>query len=120
MRSDYKFIRHGRRISAYARVVLESTPAAESAVVWAPELSGYRKIYGVQVEEGIRAALTAAGGAWLVTVELIHDAPADTMPDHVRCAAALAAWTSFGHSDSEVLVEERGETWSVSFPDSSE
>lgn len=118
---EHKFFRVKHGIASFAVVGVSSHPSAAHTISWSESASGLRSAYGSAVEKGVRIAATEHerrnGPPHAVEIISIADAPADTKPDAVTCAAALAAWKSWGHAEAEaVVVFEDGE-WRVTFTD---
>lgn len=120
MRGEHRFRRvRGGRI-AYANVGVSSQPDAVWRIQWAPELEFYRhNELGAAMEAGVRLAARAheARGGRLQCVKLVSFGfmPADTLPDAVECAAALASWQAWGHPETDARVDFLEEKWKVVF-----
>lgn len=120
MRGEYKFVRTRGGVLGFAIVTLESEPSVTWRVVWHDEdqLTALRAPFGSAVESGIKAAAEAherSGGVpQRVEILAIGHNPADTRPDAVSCAAAIAAWKAWGHDPAQAQVEYT-DGWKVAF-----
>lgn len=106
---------------AFAQVTVCSEPSAASRVEWDDGLDGMRRVWGADIEKGIEQAADAhrkgGGAAHSVRVVDVVDVPVDTRADAVRCAAAIAAWTSFGGDESAAGAALDAGGWKVVFPE---
>jgi hypothetical protein len=119
MATSYRFFRVKNGISSFAIVEVSSRPSTKYDVFWCTSALSLKEIYAPAVEEGIKLAADEhqkrGGQPQIVEIESIVEVLSDTQPDAVRCAAALAAWKSWGYSETEVsVVFDRG-VWNVLF-----
>jgi hypothetical protein len=124
MRGEHKFVRTRGGILGFALVTLESEPSVTWQVVWhdEQELTALRAPFESAVDSGIKIAAAAhelrGGAPQRVEILAIGHNPADTRPDAVTCAAAIAAWKSWGQDPAQAQVEYL-DGWTVAFgPDS--
>jgi hypothetical protein len=120
MTGDHKFVQTKDGVLGFAVVSLDSHPNERWEVAWHDDdqLEALRRVFGPAVEAGIRLAAAAhdkhGGPPQMVEVLSIGHNPADTRSDAVVCAAAMAAWKSWGHDPNLASVEyEQG--WRISF-----
>lgn len=121
MRGDYRFMKSRNGILGFAAVSVESEPSTRWDIRWSDEadLQALRHVFGAAVEEGVRLAAVdhekAGGAPQRVEILALGHNPADTRPDAVRCAAAVAAWKPWGHDDATARFQHEAE-WAVTFP----
>ena len=119
MTGRYRLLRTRAGITSFATVTVVSTPEQALRISWDASLADLQRIYGPFVQEGVEAAfrqhLKLGGDPQAVRVTDLAETAVDTKPDAVRCAASIAAWKSWGHSETEVtLTNDQGE-WVVVF-----
>lgn len=119
MIGEYRFLRTLGGITSFAAVSVVSRPAEKMQVLWDPSLSQLQPIFRFAVDQGLKLAFhehqRRGGSEQAVEVIKLAQAPVDTRPDAVRCAATIAAWKSWGHSENELTISnDRGE-WIVVF-----
>lgn len=117
VKGTHRFLQTRNGVTAFAQVGIVATPDQRGAVLWATELEALREVHGAAVDMGIQLAVQAhrgMGGAShrFEVVELMETA-VDSRPDAVRCAAALAAWRSLGHDESDASVVFEDGAWKV-------
>lgn len=119
MKGESRFFRTRGGLVAYAQVAVFSEPAAASTIEWPAKLETMKRVWGQDVERGIQLAAAArekrGGGCHRIHVEQVVDIPADTKPDAMTCAAAIAAWKSWGGSEDDLSVTHDDGTWRVQF-----
>jgi hypothetical protein len=119
MKAEYKFLRTRDGTTSFAKIDLVSEPSPAWGVTWSSSIVHAKSTFGDAVERGIRVAASAhekAGGApQSVEVVALADTVSDTRTDAVVCAAALAAWSSWGHPESDVIVAYQDGEWRVLF-----
>lgn len=119
MKAEYRFLRTRNGITRFARVAV----LAESAEAWSVELGRslgeVAGLYGDALQEGIMTAAKEyekiGGRCHRMVAESLVETASDTSPDAVRCAAAVAAWKSFGRDESEAVVSFGSNGWKVEF-----
>jgi hypothetical protein len=120
MSGAYRFLQTRDGKTAFALVRLESRPNYVWKTILGPGLEGVQARYGEALRNGIDAAAFAhaqrGGAAQIVEVTALEYTEADTRPDAVKCAAALAAWKSWNHPEADAFVHYVDGEWSVSFP----
>ena len=120
MTGEYRFMRTRGGVTAFALVRVESSPNDVWVTVFGPQLEIVQSRYREALRSGIELAAgahTRRGGVpQLVEVTALEDSVVDTRSDAVKCAAALAAWKSWNHSEVEGTVEFAGGEWNVGFP----
>lgn len=119
MKGEYRFLRahHGRM--GFAKVVLRASSAKAWSIEFGRSADKAVAVHGDSLREGIMLAAheyeKLGGACHRVEVESLVDSVADTSPDVVRCAAAVAAWKALGRNESEVVVVHGRHGWEVSF-----
>lgn len=119
MIGDYRFLRTRDGVTAFAHVRVKSQRNETWTLVWNEGLAALEGIYGPAVKAGVDLAArehTKRGGEpQRVEVMSLMETAVDTRPDAVTCAAALAAWKSWDHSESETSVIFDDGRWEVLF-----
>src|SRR5262245_20965150 len=118
-KAEYRFMRTRDGITAFAMIVVESNPSEEWKVSFSESLGALKELYGLAIEAGVKLAAEfhdkSGGTPQSVEIVSLTETASDTKSDAVMCAAALAAWKSWGHDENAVRVEYRN-GWSVAFP----
>jgi hypothetical protein len=116
---EHKFLRTKNGVTSFAAVGVSSRPSDELTIVWSDAASGLRGAYETAAEEGVQLAAREhqrrGGQPQSVEIASIVETPVDTRSDAVRCAAALAAWKSWGHLEAEASVMFEDGAWKVTF-----
>jgi hypothetical protein len=116
---DYRFLRSRGGVTSFALVGIQSRPGATWQIHWDGRLAALSNVYGAAVRQGVMAAAHEhefrGGSPQTVDVVSLIETASDTRPDAVECAAALAAWTTWGHPEAEARVEWLHGRWKVSF-----
>jgi hypothetical protein len=119
MRGECRFFRTSGGVVAYAHVAVSSEPAPEAKTAWRANLETMKRVWGNDVERGIRLAAAEhqkrGGTPHLVHVDEVIDVPVDTKSDAMACAALIAAWKSWGRSEAELKLELQDGEWVVRF-----
>jgi hypothetical protein len=119
MKAEHRFLRTRDGITRFARVTLSSEPAKSLEIHFAPSLGGLLSAYHDALRAGISAAASQhekLGGQWhRIHLVALAESAVDTSPDAVYCAAAVAAWKSFGRDEGDALVSFADGQWVVSF-----
>jgi hypothetical protein len=117
VKASFKFLKMRNRIPAVAAISVESvsSPSSDSLkILWPDDLVFYEKFYAQTVRDGVQLAVHwhGSGNNWIFKILTFTEFPADTLPDAVRCASAMAAWKALGHAEEELTFEFDGE-WKV-------
>jgi hypothetical protein len=118
--SSCTFRRTRDGVTSFARVTVSTRENVAWTVDWSDDARPLRDVYGAEMEAAIEkaaSALRARGGApSAVRIDAIVETLADTKPDAVACAAAIAAWKAWYCDESKAIVEVDGAgKWSVTF-----
>lgn len=119
MKAAHRFLRTRAGQTAFAHVSVESEAREVWSVQWLPNLAGLEAAYGAPVADGISVAARAheltGGLPQRVVIRELTEVVVDTQLDAVRCAAAVAAWKSWAHEESEAIAEYSPEGWRIAF-----
>jgi hypothetical protein len=120
MRAEHKFLRVRDGIAAFARVAVDSTPADEWSVTLGGAAATAADAYARALHSGVALAVAqqeALQGARhrVVVVEFVGPSLVDERFDATECAAAIAAWTSFGNREEDIAVLSTDGRWTVSW-----
>lgn len=106
-------------VTSFAVVEVSSRPSDERMIVWGAATSHLKEMYDTAVDQGVEVAAQEherrGGQPQRVEVVSLTDNPADTRPDAVACAAAIAAWKSWGHPEGDASVVFEEGAWKVAF-----
>ena len=120
MTGEYRFLRTRSGVTAFASVALASQPSTAWDIAWSESAAQLKRVYESAVEAGVRLAAhehrRRGGKPESVTVVRLVETAADTKPDAVACAAAMAAWKAWGGSESEAKIVFDAGRWQVVFP----
>jgi hypothetical protein len=120
MKGGYRFLRTREGITGFAKVEVSSRPSDKWAISWSVGLDEQMAIYGETVTEAVMAAAAGherlGGGRHSVQVDLLIESAVDTKADAVFCAAAIAAWKSWGRAEEDVSIAYVNGRWRVEFP----
>lgn len=118
MIGEYRFLRTRDGITRFAKVTVEAEPGDEWKTSFDDSLGDLAGRYGDVINEGICLAqerqTRLLGQRYHVQILSVVESLVDTSMDAVRCAAAAAAWKSFGHDESEISISFREGQWIVS------
>lgn len=120
MISHYTFRRTYSGVTSFARVTVSTQDGTPWRVDWSDEAQPRRRTYGIEAEAAIEqaaSALRALGGVPVaIRIDAIVETLADTKPDAVACAAAIAAWKAWQCDESNASVERASNgRWIVTF-----
>lgn len=119
MRAEYRFLRTHEGVTRFAKIAVVSKPASDWGVGLDSGLKEAGGIYGDAIRRGLALAMAAQerrrGERHVIIVEELVETVVDTSMDSVECAAAMAAWKSFGMSENDARVEFREGRWRIAF-----
>ena len=120
MTASYTFRRTHGGVTSFARVTVSALEGAAWRIEWSEDARPLRSVYGSEADAAIERAadaLRARGGApSAVRIDAIVETLADTKPDAVACAAAIASWKAWSGDESKANVErDDAGKWRVSF-----
>lgn len=126
MFGKYRFLKTRNGRTNFARVAFESEQSVDWEVIY-PDKEHIDYCYWddiayckKDIEIGIGIAKEAHEALseefFRIALTLLHINFVDFTPDTVQCAAAIAAWKSFGHSEDEVEIVREDDMWKVVFP----
>lgn len=103
----------------FAKVGVVSSPSNVWTIVWSADLNELYHVYRDAAEQGVRLAAARqddlGGASYEVEIVSVLETPSDTRADVVTCAAAMAAWKSWGHLESEASLSFEDDQWRISF-----
>jgi hypothetical protein len=107
----------------FAKVGVESNPSSTWNVVWGADVCGtlppLTLIYREAVERGVMLAASRQDdlgeASYEVKIVTVLWTISDTRADVLTCAAALAAWKSWGHLESDASLSFADDQWAISF-----
>ena len=118
MIAEYQFMKSlgGTR---FARVTVESAPADSWTVIWDDSADPmWRRLFGAAIESGVNQAIAEARGCgcgpFAVRIVQVVSVAVDATEDAMTCAAAMAAWKSWGGNEAAVQFFHDG-NWTVKF-----
>ena len=120
MLGEYRFLRT-RGGTKFARVRVRSEADAAWNVSFEAAVGPFPVRWSDAIREGIDHAVAhherLGGHAHRVIVEEVQATTSDTTEDALSCAAAIAAWKSWGRDEESVRLAVAGDQWSVTFSD---
>ena len=119
MKVQYRFMRTRGGVTKFARITLVSSPAEEWDLWFGPAAEELGASHEAAVRSGIAAATrrqdSLGGPRHRIEIEALEQTLADASIDAIECAAAIAAWMSFGHDEADVSVVHAADRWQVAF-----
>ena len=119
MRSDFRFLRTRNGVTRFAAVTLTANDAEVWSVGIDASMADAVDRHGDPLRDGVLIAAKAherlGGRRHSVVIEALEETVVDTSPDAVRCAAAMAAWKSFGRDESNAHISYGPNGWEIHF-----
>jgi hypothetical protein len=117
--AEHRFMRTRNGAVRFARVTISSEVAPEWSVSISGALDALQADYGEAIGRGVSLAVAEqtrrAGRSHRIEVLALVETLSDTTIDAVECAAAIAAWKSFGGEAGQATEYFEAGRWSVKF-----
>ncbi len=114
--AEYRFLQTRDGITRFAKATVFSTECQTWGVTLVEETSTFHR---KAVYDGVYLAIAEQsqrnGTRYAVVVTSIVETAADTSPDAVECAVAIATWMSFGREARDLSVRFEQGRWNVLF-----
>jgi hypothetical protein len=117
--AEYRFLRTRDGATRFAKVTVVSTEASAWSTTLSEGLQELGAVYGQAIQNGLSLVIAEQnrqnGQAYAIVVTGLIETAADTSPDVVECAVAVATWKSFGKDERDMSIGFDGGRWKATF-----
>lgn len=117
--AEYRFLQTRNGAVTFAKISVVSSASEAWVVVMGEAVKVAEVAYGQAILDGLKIAMEEQdkrnGPRFSIVVNELVETVADTTADAVECAAAVAAWKSFGGEEDDIVLRFGGGRWQAFF-----